>query len=89
MKQIDTENMAATIGEMVVEARQKGYSVREIPWSGELLCAMLNTKTDTYGQVDFYRAFPERFRYTHDNVLQELMHVAPRRHPPFFGGDAA
>lgn len=82
MKQIDTKNMAVTIGEMVVEARQKGYSAREIPWTDELLCAVLNNSADCAGQVDFYRAFPEKFRYTHDNVLQELKFISPRRRPP-------
>lgn len=89
MKQIDTKNMAVTIGEMVVEARKKSYSAREIPWTGELLCAVLNNSADCAGQVDFYRAFPERFRYTHDNILQELTHVNTRRHPPFFGAYVA
>ena len=82
MMQINTEDMQSTINEMMVEARHKRYSIREIPWSGELLCAVMNTDPKKYGEVNFYRAYPERFRYNQAGKFEELSLVNPRLHRP-------
>lgn len=71
-----TKDISKDISEMMEEAKDKGYSVREIPWCSEttLLCLSKNLLT---GEIQAFNIFPDKFN---DYLLTPMPKLASEQY---------